>query len=109
MNKMKTATIVVLVFNLLTFKLQAKEGRITVHVVGEDGAPIARATVKGQFNNSMAAGSGAGGGIPTYVDGVTRTNGLCVLTGRCNEPSVGFAVFKDGYYENGGGAGFTNS
>src|ERR1039457_5108605 len=110
MNKMKTATIVVLVFNLLTFKLLAQEGRVTIHVVGENGFPIANAKAGADFDNALPPGTGAGSGKPNEASGITDSKGFCVLIGHCNEGSVGIAVMKEGYYGSDGyGVDFENS
>jgi hypothetical protein len=111
MNRMTIATIVVLVFNLLMFNLQAHEGRVTVHVVDESGNPIPNIEVGADFNNSMALGTGWGTGAPTQVKNITGKDGVCVLTGSGNLPSVNIGIRTTTQFYGAGGYGvsFTSS
>lgn len=96
---------------LLVFavNLRANEGRVTIHVVGEDGLPVANAKAGIQFSVGIPGG-GLGNGEVVDVKGLTDTNGICVLTGNGDDASVGAAVLKDGYYGGDGyGIEFTNS
>ena len=90
------------------FSCLAHLAKETIRVVDEAGIPIVGVKVDGQFNNALPPGSGAGGGVPTYTEGLTDTNGLTVLSGICNEPSMGFGLVKNEYYAGGGGYAFTN-
>jgi hypothetical protein len=96
---MKLKSIFGLLFSLLfTFELAAQEAKVTIHVVGEDDLPIADAKVEAQLENVGSPGSGWGNTTLNSVKGVTDTNGICILTGKGNEPSVGIGVLKEGTY-----------
>ena len=109
MNKMKIATTVVLVFNLLTFKLQANEGRFTVHAVDETGRAITGAVVKAQFMLAGMPGAGWGDYKLNNVEGITDAGGKCIITGKGDDSSASAGIFKDGYYVNTCRIAFTNS
>lgn len=103
--KLKTSTVL---FALSIFSLQAHEGRVTFRVVGEDGLPIANAKASIQF--TVADGVGLGSEKAVNVEGLTDTNGVCVLTGNGDDGYAGAAVLKDGYYGSDGyRIEFTNS
>jgi len=106
----KLKLIAIFAISFLLFQAHGHEGKITVRVVGEDGLPIAGAKVEAQFESVGAPGSGWGNTSLNNVTGITDTNGLCILTGKSDEPSVGVAAFKDGYYgASGYGVKFTGS
>lgn len=92
-----------LVWLSVPMSIWAQEARVAVRVSDFDtGRPITNATVSADFNNSMAPGSGWGGGRPNREVGTTDTKGVCVLTGQGNGGSVGIAASKDGYYASSG-------
>jgi hypothetical protein len=100
----------VFLLGLLAMNLQAHEGRVTVRVIGEDGLPIADAKVEAQLESAGAPGSGWGNTSLNSVKGITDVNGLCVLTGKGDEPSVVIGVLKEGTYgADGYGVEFTGS
>lgn len=109
MKTMKIISINAALLLLFAANLHAYEGRVTIHVVGEDGLPIAGAKANIQFAVA-APGGGLGSEKVVNVDGLTDTNGICVLSGNGDDAYVGAAVLKDGYY---GASGyriqFTNS
>ena len=108
MKNMKLASTGILLFSL-AFKLSAYEGRVTIHVVGEDGLPIDNAKASIQFTVATPGG-GLGNGKVLNVEGLTDTNGICVMTGNGDDASVGAAVLKEGYYGSDGyGIEFTGS
>lgn len=109
MKTMKVISINAALLLLFAVNLHANEGRVTIHVVGEDGLPIANAKAGIQFTVGIPGG-GLGNGKVVDVKGLTDTNGICVLTGNGDDASVGAAVLKDGYYGSGGyGIEFTNA
>ncbi len=99
----------ILISTIACLALQAKEGRVTVHVVDESGNPIPGIEVVAQFDNALGPGEGWGTGKPTQVKSVTGKNGVCVLTGSGNLPSVGIGITDNNpYYGNTAGISFTN-
>jgi hypothetical protein len=109
MKIMKIISINAALLLLFSFNLRANEGRVTIHVVGEDGLPIATAKANIQFAVAMPGG-GLGNEKVVNIEGLTDTNGICVLTGNGDDAYVGAAVLKDGYYGAGGyRIEFTNS
>jgi len=109
MKNMKTISITTALLLLFSLNLRANEGRVTIHVIGEDGLAIVNAKANIQFAVAMPGG-GLGNEKVVNVEGLTDTNGICVLTGNGDDAYVGAAVLKDGYY---GASGyrmeFTNS
>ncbi len=79
-----------------------QEGKITVRVTNESGSPITNATVHAGFATAIKPGWGWGAGKPNEIQGLTDTNGVCVLQGSGNGGSVGIGVRKDGYYGSAG-------
>jgi len=108
MKNMKIQSTTVILLALLLCKLQAQEGRITVHALDDSGVAISNAQVVAQFQNALKPGEGWGTGRPTEVRGVTDANGLCVLTANGTDGSVGIGVMKGGYYYESAGVLFTN-
>ncbi len=109
MKTMKTISVTTALFLLFSLNMRANEGRVTIHVIGEDGLPVVNAKANIQFAVAMPGG-GLGNETVVNEEGLTDTNGICVLTGNGDEASVGAAVLKNGYY---GASGyrieFTNS
>jgi hypothetical protein len=102
--KLKLSTVLIA---LLVFKLQAYEARVTIHVVDENGRPVANAKTGIQL--TVATTGGLGNGKVVDIKGLTDTNGICVLAGNGDDGSVGIAALKDGYYGGDGhGINFTN-
>jgi hypothetical protein len=109
MKLMKIISINAALFVFFVLNLRAYEGRVTIHIVGEDGLPIANARAGVQFTVATPGG-GLGNGNVVNIVGLTDTNGICVLSGNGDDASVGAAVLKDGYYGAGGyRIEFTNS
>jgi hypothetical protein len=79
---------------------QAHEAQVTFHVVGEDGQPVAKA--KASIQLTVATGGGLDNGKLVNVEGLTDTNGICVLSGNGDDGYVAAAVLKDGYYGSAG-------
>jgi hypothetical protein len=109
MKLVKTISINVALLLLFTVNLRANEGCVTIHVDDEGGLPIAKAKANVQFTVGIPGG-GLGNGKVVNVEGLTDTNGICVLTGNGDDAAVSAAVLKDGYYGAGGyRMEFTNS
>lgn len=87
---------------LLASDVLAQEGMITVRVTNESGSPITNAVVHAGFATAIKPGWGWGASKPNTVNGLTDTNGICVLRGSGNGGSVGIGARKDGYYGSGG-------
>jgi len=103
--KLKLSTAIIVLFGL---GAQAYEGRVTIRAVDENGNPVANAKATVQFVLGVPGG-GLGNEKISNVEGLTDTNGICVLTGNGDEGTVGAAVLKEGYYGSGGhGVEFTN-
>lgn len=94
---------------VLALKLQAYEGKITIHAVDENGIAVTNARAGAQFQNALKPGEGWGNGRPTEVKGITDTNGMCVLAAEGTDSSVSIGVMKDGYYYSSAHVHFTNA
>ena len=77
------------------------EAMFTVRVTDELGFAMTNAEVHAGFVESIKPGWGWGGGKEMQWRGKTDTNGLCVITARC-EGEAGIAAGKDGYYWSSG-------
>ncbi len=73
----------------------------TVRVIDETGSLVTNAEVHAGFVESIKPGWGWGGGREKKWQGVTGTNGLCIVQETC-QGEAGVAVGKDGYYWSSG-------
>lgn len=108
MKNMNLISTIVILLVLSLCKIQAQEGRVTVHAVDENGIAVSNAQAVAQFQNALKPGEGWGTGRPTEVRGVTDTNGFCVLTGNGTDGSVSIGILKEGYYYGNAEVLFTN-
>jgi len=79
----------------------AEEAKFTVWVHDEAGAVVTNAAVHVGVTVPMKPGWGWGGGKEEKWDGVTDTNGLCVVQVKCYG-EAGLSVSKEGYYGSSG-------
>jgi len=77
------------------------EAMFTVRVTDQTGAVVTNAQVHAGFVESIKPGWGWGGGKEKKWQGVTDTNGLCVVKETC-QGEAGVAAGKDGYYWSSG-------
>jgi hypothetical protein len=108
MRNMKSLSVIVIIVCLVC-RLQAYEGKVTVHVTDEAGGAVSNAAVVAQFENALKPGEGWGTGRPTEVKGHTDAEGVCALTGDGTDGSVGIGVMRADYYGNSTEVLFTNA
>ena len=77
------------------------EAMFTVRVTDEKGSVVTNAQVHAGFVESIKPGWGWGGGKEKKWQGVSDTNGLCVVKETC-QGEAGVAAGKEGYYWSSG-------
>lgn len=102
MNFLTRASISLIFLAVFSLNSRAEpEAMFTVRVTDETGSVVTNAEVHAGFVESIKPGWGWGGGKEKKRQGVTDTNGLCVVKETC-QGEAGVAAGKDGYYWSSG-------